>query len=75
MIGHCPNCDFVWTEPDPLAVGDLLEGYCGGWFGRDWYGTKHVEAIGSDWVVARENGVALVAHCSPAELVEYRVAP
>lgn len=41
-----------------LLPGDLLVGYCGGYFGRDSYGDKRVEAVGADWVVARdEHGV------------------
>lgn len=38
----------------PLLVGETLEGFCGGYFGRDSYGTKRVEAVGADWVVARD---------------------
>jgi len=37
-----------------LRVGQILYGYCGGYFGRDSYQNKRVEAIGFDWVVARE---------------------
>lgn len=37
----------------PLAVGDRIHGYCGGYFGRDHYDCGTVEAIGADWVVAR----------------------
>jgi len=46
-----------------ILVGTLLEGFCGGWFGRDSYGDKRVEAIGADWIVAREidSGVPLFA--------------
>lgn len=41
----------------PLRVGDILYGFCGGFFGRDSYDDKRIEAVGSDWVVARqENG-------------------
>lgn len=36
-----------------LRVGDKLYGFCGGAFGRDSHDDKRVEAIGSDWVVAR----------------------
>lgn len=39
----------------PLRVGDVLYGFCGGYFGRDSYGDKRVEAIGADWVVVRED--------------------
>ena len=38
-----------------LRIGTLLYGYCGGYFG-DSYDTKRIEAIGTDWVVARELG-------------------
>lgn len=36
-----------------LRVGDVLYGFCNGYFGRDSYCDKRVEAIGADWVVAR----------------------
>ncbi len=38
-----------------LYVGQLLRGYCAGFFGRDSYSyqDKRVEAIGYDWIVAR----------------------
>lgn len=34
--------------------GDVLFGFCGGFFGRDSHGPKTIEAIGKDWVVVRE---------------------
>lgn len=37
-----------------LPIGIQLFGFCGGWFGHDAYNTKRVEAVGVDWVVARE---------------------
>lgn len=37
-----------------IAVGTVLYGHCGGEFGRDSYTDKRVEAVGADWVVARE---------------------
>lgn len=43
-----------------LLVGQVLYGYCEGYFGRDSYGNKRVEAVGVDWVVARENGNEVV---------------
>lgn len=43
---------------DRLIVGDQLgdeeDSYCGGYFGRDSHYIKRVEAVGADWVVARE---------------------
>lgn len=61
----------------PIQVGDVITGFCGGWFGRDSYGDKHVEAVGSDWVVAREDNGELVfaerPHMDvPAMLAQYR---
>ena len=41
-------------ETKPIAVGTILHGFCGGWFGRESYGCKRVEALGADWIVARE---------------------
>lgn len=37
-----------------LKVGTTLHGFCGGAFGRDAYGNIRIEAIGKDWVVARD---------------------
>jgi len=37
-----------------IKIGTLLNGYCNGFFGRDSYGEKRVEATGADWVVVRE---------------------
>lgn len=45
---------------DPLRVGDVLYGYCGGFFGRDSYGDKRVEAIGADWVIVRNQVTGFV---------------
>jgi hypothetical protein len=36
-----------------LAVGQVLHGYCGGYFGRNSHECRRVEAVGFDWVVAR----------------------
>jgi hypothetical protein len=37
-----------------LPVGTKLYGYCNGFFGRNSYNEKRVEAVGTDWVVARD---------------------
>lgn len=37
-----------------LMVGQTLYGYCGGYFGRDSYSDKRIEAVGYDWIVVRE---------------------
>lgn len=54
-----------------IRVGTLLRGFCHGAFGRDSYDDKRVEAIGADWVVARESdGVVRVYYGSAEELAE-----
>lgn len=59
-----------------LAVGDRLYGFCRGYFGRDSYGDKVVEAIGWDWVLCREdNGNVVVAYGNPDRLAQYRTKP
>ena len=45
-----------------LRIGSILYGFCGGHFGRDSYEDKRIEAIGTDWIVARDkNGLPLFA--------------
>jgi hypothetical protein len=39
-------------------IGDRLDGFCNGHFGRDSYGLKVIEAEGADWIVAREENGA-----------------
>ncbi len=61
---------------EPLRVGDVLYGFCAGYFGRDSYEDKRVEAIGADWVVVRYvdefvEGVDFAA-VAPAQLTEFR---
>lgn len=50
-----PRDPRVGTDRDFVVVGDILYGYCGGFFDES-YGDKRVEAVGRDWVVAREEG-------------------
>lgn len=48
-----------------IVAGTNLYGFCGGFFGRDSYGDKVVEAIGPDWIVVREDdGTATFAYLS-----------
>ncbi len=56
-----------------LRVGTLLYGFCGGCFGRDSYDNKRVEAIGVDWVIAREidSGQVVTYEGSPEDLERY----
>lgn len=63
----------VPDQQAPLRVGDVLHGFCGGEFGRDAYQCKRVEALGADWVVARdESGCVHTAIVPPERLAEYR---
>lgn len=39
-----------------MKIGQVLLGFCGGYFGRNSYCDKRVEGFGADWVVAREIG-------------------
>lgn len=58
----------------PLRPGDVLDGFCGGAFGRDSFGRKVVESIGRDWVVVRDEfGFPLMACGAPDELLQDRV--
>jgi hypothetical protein len=38
----------------PLDVGDVIHGFAHGAFGRDHYNCVRVEAVGPDWIVARD---------------------
>ena len=60
-------------QPTPLRVGDVLVGYCEGIFGRNSFSSKRIEAIGSDWVVVREeSGNPNFYSGSPEDLTQYR---
>lgn len=37
-----------------FETGETLYGFCNGYFGRDSYADKRVEAAGVDWVVCRD---------------------
>ncbi len=41
------------------CVGLVLYGYCGGYFGRDSYEDKRIEAFGADWLVCRDKNGAI----------------
>ncbi len=41
------------TRTNVVEPGDALYGYCNGFFG-DQYGDLIVEAVGKDWIVARD---------------------
>lgn len=38
-----------------ICVGIEINGFCGGWFGRDSYGDRRIEAFGVDWIVTRSD--------------------
>jgi hypothetical protein len=61
-----------------LRIGSLLHGYCDGLFGRDIdpNGALRVEAVGADWIVAREvmSGNPLFIAFRSAEVLENYVA-
>jgi len=46
---------FVEQESTVVEVGDILEGFCNGYFGRGSYDTKTVLAVGEDWIVVRDS--------------------
>lgn len=86
QVGEFNGMPVFSYAPDkrPLAVGDVLHGFCGGIFGRDHYDCSVVEAVGPDWVVVRnpgaETGTGLglaTGRKSLADLRQYRkrVAP
>lgn len=53
-------------------IGDVFSGYCNGYFGRDSYGDKSVEALGIDWILCREDGggVVLATFSNNDEMIE-----
>jgi len=53
-------------------VGRRVHGYCNGFFGRDDYGTKVIEAIGPGWIVARgiEGDVLFATFTNWTEMLE-----
>lgn len=52
-VGRCEACGTLPRSPQ-VQVGDIIHGHGGGYFGRESYNCKRVEAVGPDWVVARE---------------------
>jgi hypothetical protein len=38
---------------ETFKVGDAIHGFAGGYFGRDSYECRLVEAVGKDWIVTR----------------------
>jgi hypothetical protein len=58
----------------PLAVGDVIHGFAHGVFGHDHYDCVRIEAVGPDWIVARQHsdtysrGLAFAAGRSELQL-------
>jgi hypothetical protein len=40
---------------NPFVVGDRIHGFASGYFGRDSYACRTVEAVGPDWVLTRND--------------------
>lgn len=78
----CPNCG---QHISGLRVGDVLRGFCGGYFGRDSYGDKTVVHVALRYVVVSEQYLSrdgeswetayLLYSGDPSELLEYRNPP
>ena len=63
-------------RPSVLRVGAKLEGYCSGAFGREYTNTYRVEAVGADWVVARnQKGTPYFFEGSPEFLLPHVLDP
>lgn len=52
---------------NPLQIGEIIHGFCGGAFGRDSRKCRRVEALGADWAVTR-NGVGDIECVSGRDL-------
>jgi hypothetical protein len=51
------------ARDEAVRVGDVVDGFCGGLFGRGFWGPARVEAVGPDWMVARtEDGLPWLAY-------------
>ena len=64
------------AQTQVLRVGAKLDGYCNGAFGREYFSTYRVEAIGADWVVARnQRGKPFFYEGNPELLLPHVVDP
>ena len=52
-----------------MKVGDTVHGFASGYFGRDSYACRRVEAVGPDWIVTR-NASGLVEMSQGARALE-----
>ncbi|RZE89162.1 hypothetical protein [Streptomyces sp. SCA2-2] len=53
-------------NPRPLAPGDVIHGFAYGAFGRDHHTCVRVEAVGLDWIVARDPACDPDEDCGPS---------
>jgi hypothetical protein len=54
-----------------IYIGQMIYGYCNGYFGRHSYGSKRIESFGCDWIVARdEKGEPIFAIFDSTEEME-----
>lgn len=60
--------------PQPLARGDVLHGFASGVFGRDHYNCCRIEAVGPDWIVARDEDGDLSFACGTKSLQYLQLA-
>ena len=68
VVGSSP------TIRSMLRVGTILYGYCGGYFDHS-YENKRIEAVGADWVVARDDLDDAYFYYGDIELLEQYTIP
>jgi hypothetical protein len=54
-------------------IGEIFNGYCDGYFGRDSYGEKQVVAFGNNWIVLIENNNPIMATFIDKEERDFQV--
>ena len=55
----------------PLRVGSMIHGFANGYFGRDSYVCRRIEAEGRDWFVTRNlNGTVELISRSDADQID-----
>lgn len=59
-----------YKEMKFFQVGEMLYGFCNGYFGRDSYDKKRIEAVGADWIVCRDEYDDAIFASFPKERLE-----
>jgi hypothetical protein len=54
FVNPNPSDDAI-ASLNPAKVGMVLYGYCNGFFGRESYLPKTIEAVGRDWILVRHD--------------------